>query len=908
MKYLDNECLSFIQSTPATIIELLPLTTFNEFSYNDIVGAYFYGGEPSYNFEIGTMYEINWDGKVYNCIAQDLSEFIEGTIGLGFTAPWGQPSNGDEPFVIGYVPAYDQILYCSVSDREVTPHTVGVKKIIAKASQVIDNEYYDFMEPFDDTSVIVPTKLTQFQFDEGEGCYVANIDEKLFALLRNLKVANIYDITFENKVYQCQTIDASSLLSDLAETLIIDKAIMFGNPILFSDSGLPPSQNNEPFFGLVVNLIDTAHPTDRARIAAILTDKTVDRGDLFINFGISTIGTSKYKIKEKYLPERDINWNEIIDRPLQDRVLIYQRKGTMPLALNYQHFYMDCISGEDINKINLQVGKKYIVVWNNIEYICICVEEDNYLLLGNTSYIDDISETNNGMPFSIRLASGNFFDFTDEELESLPLYIEGQPTLILSNANTNTADYDFIIYEADEQLDNKKCSFFNYYLDKQILLDTVLENFTLNDEFGLYNLVDQTNGYNLIIGETYLVNWDDTQYECVAIDGSSFIPGAVAIGNGSLMGLSGNDEPFIIGTVNGYDNYLSLKDSTPCQHQVKIERVFRPSEEYILQTQYLPDIKKIPILKEQDYEFEWEEDFEGYIGQIEYTNNISINTNSSYLIKLDGNSYEVKAYIVEDNEEDLVTFGNSEFINEVTGLTLEPNDLPFVVTIASNSIVIFLLKNPVRYHTFGIYELVKPVPEVTQQDEGKVLTVKNGRTIWADAPASAVSVPEITTIFAETTVEGFVHDSTYNVFTPNWVSPAQFTLIEGQTYYVEWDGQTYECIAFQGNVGGNDLVFIGNGTSFGMSGNEEPFSFSYNEQYNNSQIFAATEENSHLIKIYQKNSSTTVSGGGLPDVTTSDNGKILQVVNGEWVAISIEESSIKTYLDEYIRSVLESDY
>lgn len=46
----------------------------------------------------------------------------------------------------------------------------------------------------------------------------------------------------------------------------------------------------------------------------------------------------------------------------------------------------------------------------------------------------------------------------------------------------------------------------------------------------------------------------------------------------------------------------------------------------------------------------------------------------------------------------------------------------------------------------------------------------------------------------------------------------------------------------------------------------------------------------------------------LPEVTDADNGKILQVVNGALVLVTMKESEVKTYIDEYISSALEGEY
>lgn len=47
---------------------------------------------------------------------------------------------------------------------------------------------------------------------------------------------------------------------------------------------------------------------------------------------------------------------------------------------------------------------------------------------------------------------------------------------------------------------------------------------------------------------------------------------------------------------------------------------------------------------------------------------------------------------------------------------------------------------------------------------------------------------------------------------------------------------------------------------------------------------------------------------GLPTVTASDNGKLLQAKDGKWEAAPIGETAVKTYIDDYISSALGGDY
>lgn len=46
----------------------------------------------------------------------------------------------------------------------------------------------------------------------------------------------------------------------------------------------------------------------------------------------------------------------------------------------------------------------------------------------------------------------------------------------------------------------------------------------------------------------------------------------------------------------------------------------------------------------------------------------------------------------------------------------------------------------------------------------------------------------------------------------------------------------------------------------------------------------------------------------LQTVTEADSGKLLQVINGAWSVVSVGESAVKTFLEDFIRSALEGDY
>lgn len=94
-----------------------------------------------------------------------------------------------------------------------------------------------------------------------------------------------------------------------------------------------------------------------------------------------------------------------------------------------------------------------------------------------------------------------------------------------------------------------------------ILQDQEISGFALDADFG-YLVTDQTPTYTITKGEKYYVVWDGVTYETTALAADSFMEGAVFLGNGTMLGLPGNNEPFAIGYVNGAILYTAFTDDS----------------------------------------------------------------------------------------------------------------------------------------------------------------------------------------------------------------------------------------------------------------------------------------------------------------------------------------------------------
>lgn len=131
-------------------------------------------------------------------------------------------------------------------------------------------------------------------------------------------------------------------------------------------------------------------------------------------------------------------------------------------------------------------------------------------------------------------------------------------------------------------------------------------------------------------------------------------------------------------------------------------------------------------------------------------------------------------------------------------------------------------------------------------------------------------------LLEEQDVDWFSLDSTYGYAAA--FDPSPFTMAVGETYRIMWDEQEFNVTAQDASALMEGAIFAGNGTDFGLDGNNEPFIVGY---VNGILVFSAFTDpaESHKIGVYQ-----TIKKPVLPPVTAADNSKILQVVNGVWTA------------------------
>ena len=121
-------------------------------------------------------------------------------------------------------------------------------------------------------------------------------------------------------------------------------------------------------------------------------------------------------------------------------------------------------------------------------------------------------------------------------------------------------------------------------MNEVVLRQGIISDFASDQNYyGLYTAVFGTGilESEIILGQTYVVAWDEVLYEVIAQDGSSVMSDVIYLGNGSAFGLSGNGEPFIVAYIpNDGVTFFSLTD-TATSHDICIMKRVRPKNQIL---------------------------------------------------------------------------------------------------------------------------------------------------------------------------------------------------------------------------------------------------------------------------------------------------------------------------------------
>ncbi len=179
---------------------------------------------------------------------------------------------------------------------------------------------------------------------------------------------------------------------------------------------------------------------------------------------------------------------------------------------------------------------------------------------------------------------------------------------------------------------------------------------------------------------------------------------------------------------------------------------------------------------------------------------------------------------------------------------------------------------------------VAAIPDAGELEDGRVLTVMDGKWQAADAPKGGSEMPTFNLVemgLPTVDINGIqeVEADTTAIMTALDKGPVQFTF--GVNIGV----------TVQASIVVNSLHAAGTYVC-----TSTPL---VNDLYHLTFIVE-----SGLIQVI----FASLGDKQLPNLSESDEGKLLQVVGGAWKGVSVADSSIKTYIDDYINEALGGDY
>ena len=348
--------------------------------------------------------------------------------------------------------------------------------------------------------------------------------------------------------------------------------------------------------------------------------------------------------------------------------------------------------------------------------------------------------------------------------------------------------------------------------------------------------------FNLINGETYVVNYNGTDYECVAFSPEGAANDACVLSdtnseesNVFQIGVVPSENLRMVAPMDGNTNItLSIKQRT--EKAVPLDEKFIPfiqqnwnqndatARDYIKGRTHWIDYNRVPLLEQTEVIFE-----DG--PQSTLPSQIGFVSGEKYIVNFNGVDYECTAThmditgIMCIGVGDIYTATGGEQGQKPTGEPFVIVDVPATIGayLGIGAILNSLIEIPSL--TFGVYEL---------EQEYKTLDPKFIEDMYYTETSAVSVVPEVT--FSETNSGGTVVETPVSV-NADYVKPGQEckVILDGKEYLLEWkviDGTL--CL-------GNAIL----AQMFDLSGAEdtgEPFLFYclYNGDYNVSFAFLNT--------------------------------------------------------------------
>ena len=215
----------------------------------------------------------------------------------------------------------------------------------------------------------------------------------------------------------------------------------------------------------------------------------------------------------------------------------------------------------------------------------------------------------------------------------------------------------------------------------------------------------------LVVGETYTVNWNGTEYTCVAQDASAFASGAVGLGELTELGLLGNGEPFAL--LIGEDEGAKSAFIAPFDGSTSVTfSIYQDGTEiHKLDNRCLPD--GVPYIGEKLEKVldEITANFDGGKYLYRGSSPLNIAVGQNYLVKWNGKEYRCMA--VDGTGLSGVEQGSVVLANPGANLTTYAGMIFAIVTVPGETMATIVSNDSEA--TVSIHHIT---PEYHKLDEG----------------------------------------------------------------------------------------------------------------------------------------------------------------------------------------------
>lgn len=447
-----------------------------------------------------------------------------------------------------------------------------------------------------------------------------------------------------------------------------------------------------------------------------------------------------------------------------------------------------------------------------------------------------------------------------QQLEDRVTILEENPSIELDESLTTTGK------AADAKAVGDKFTAIENQVNK---LDKLIYDGTLS------NFVEQSNNKYLYTEkiERASIFFDSYKNYRIVLDGVDYYPlqfydkayNSVNNETRNYYGIEASDGNIQIEVKPGYLDRSKTEDT----FMVFMNNI---EESHSLQIYEIQDFTEKLLLKETLTDFTPETEDDKVLYYIKNTDNLSLDfiiPNNVYKVVFDDKIYYLEARTDSEGAiclgEKYILFG----IHLSDDVDIHCEECPFCILVGANNQLSILAIEDKESHSIEIYKTISDEKIVVD-----ATLTKSGAA--ADAKVVGNIVAEVDDILREiynkieTSGSSFADRPIYEneIFTSevtnvtNEVSayafmlPFKENLKEGKDYIVHFDGKIYQCKAYKSDPLATGSIAIGNGSHFGLPGNNEPFAIGTigNEDTGMSMVVCLqdTTATEHTISLYEK--------------------------------------------------------